>query len=381
MTFRSLLLAGLIVLLFLFIYRLKKIKSQIKQNIILSVSMLFLLFFTVELIFSFYPYCTNASASYMSRLWFHYYWNKNEDGFRDIDFGQMNASGKKRIYFIGDSFTEGHGIKNPKDRTSDIIRERLKVKYDYNIFNMGRNGSNTIDEIKILFTAPILPDIVVLTHISNDVDYLDEFNENFFDGFTEIKILRDGEAFQRISEHSFFINYIYHTIHQTYLKYSNQDYSDQKMIKMAKKLKNVTLTEEDIMKRSEKFMKLMNSENDTANNGNSITMQDQILRIPAAFDHHINTLFSLDSTLKTKSCKLIILIYPNLGDENIDFNTLNSKMCAVLKSKNITAIDLYPLCKQLPQSKRIVNNMNFHASEQLNKIVADSLMVHLIPVL
>lgn len=378
----SLLLSILLILLYGF-YKLTGTKAGMRQNLLISLFTFLILFYSAELIFSFIPYCGNTTTAYTSRLWFHYYWNKNNDGFRDIDFQQMNQSNKKRIYFIGDSFTAGHGFKNTKNRTSDVTREKLKNKYNYNVYNMGRNGANTKDEIDILFSAPLQPDIVVLTHINNDVDYLYEkynFRDNFFDDFKEIKILREGELFQRASEYSFLINYVYNTIHQTYLKYSIREYSVLKMIKMAKSIRNVTLTKGDILNRSHKFMSLVNNK-DTAISNSSILMQDQLLQNPTAFNDHINTLCQLDSILKSKSCKLIILIYPDLGDDNIDFSTMNNKMCDKLNSKNITTINLYPLCKRLPQSRRIVNKMNFHASEELNKMVADSLMVHLIPLL
>lgn len=57
-----------------------------------------------------------------------------------------------RILFLGDSFTEGKGIKNDYDRFSEIIEahtnselKRKKSHYKIHIFNAGKGGTSPID--------------------------------------------------------------------------------------------------------------------------------------------------------------------------------------------------------------------------------------------
>ncbi len=67
-------------------------------------------------------------------------------GNRDIEsFTKFPPPGKKRICFVGDSFTAGHGVKHMRDRFADRIRARLEEKQPgrYVVANLGDPGLET----------------------------------------------------------------------------------------------------------------------------------------------------------------------------------------------------------------------------------------------
>jgi hypothetical protein len=104
-----------------------------------------------------------------SRQWFSKYWNPiNSFGYRDIEHDLHNLGGKKLLFVVGDSFVAGHGINNHRDRFSDVLGTRLKD--DWEVFNIAKNGWDTKDEFTALLDFPVIPDAIVLSYFINDID-------------------------------------------------------------------------------------------------------------------------------------------------------------------------------------------------------------------
>jgi lysophospholipase L1-like esterase len=82
----------------------------------------------VELYFAvIYDQTDSFNMSNVSQHWFARHVRDNPQGFRDEKpFPRSVPAGKKRVAFIGDSFTFGHGIKNVADRFSDRVGARLE---------------------------------------------------------------------------------------------------------------------------------------------------------------------------------------------------------------------------------------------------------------
>ena len=127
----------LIIVLSLFSYRKFIAQNQnlkLSENTkakLFSVIISITIFYAFELYFSFKTKSHAIGYSYAGKLWKTKYWNPiNANGFRDKTI-QHNAN-NKTIFFIGDSFTEGHGIDNIDDRYSDIIKKALPNYNDVN---------------------------------------------------------------------------------------------------------------------------------------------------------------------------------------------------------------------------------------------------------
>jgi hypothetical protein len=69
---------------------------------------------------------------------------------------------------LGDSFTAGGGIARVGDRFSEVLAAKLSD--DYDVVNLGWNGSDTIDEYRRLTTLPVMPEVLVLQYFGNDIE-------------------------------------------------------------------------------------------------------------------------------------------------------------------------------------------------------------------
>lgn len=89
----------------------------------------------------------------------------NSDGFRDREHSRQKPRGKKRLLFIGDSVTEGIGVKS-KDR----FTEKLGLAR-YEVFNMGIARYNTFDALAVVqrYAPGYDPDHILVQVCENDV--------------------------------------------------------------------------------------------------------------------------------------------------------------------------------------------------------------------
>jgi hypothetical protein len=96
-------------------------------NAALSLWMFLAALTVVELYFAvIYDQSDSYNMSNVSKHWFARHVRRNEFGFRDDhEFPEKVPEGRRRICFVGDSFTFGHGVKDVADRFSDRIAGRL----------------------------------------------------------------------------------------------------------------------------------------------------------------------------------------------------------------------------------------------------------------
>jgi hypothetical protein len=110
----------------------------------------------------------------------------DENGFRKIN----NTAGKPdfNIYFIGDSFTFGHGVDN-HETFSAVIKEKY-LKENVNVYNAGVMGYGIVQMFQrfLILKELIQPnDLVIFIPISEDIKRnLTEFSFPYFIKFTNI---------------------------------------------------------------------------------------------------------------------------------------------------------------------------------------------------
>jgi len=129
----------------------------------------------------------------------------NSMGFRDYEYALEKPSGKKRVLFLGDSFTLGWGV--PLDSLYSKQLEQM-LNEDYNkieVINAGVGNYNSIMEVELfkLKGLELNPDLVILMYFINDVEPTPEKISSFgyfirtkfylygflFDRFLKIKTL------------------------------------------------------------------------------------------------------------------------------------------------------------------------------------------------
>jgi hypothetical protein len=94
----------------------------------------------------------------------------NSDGFRGEDFDTVKE--RKRVLFLGDSYSFGWAVDQDKVLTEAIERELAKPPYNLDIsaYNLGVPGYNTFHEYQLLIQVVdrYTPDMVVLGYVLND---------------------------------------------------------------------------------------------------------------------------------------------------------------------------------------------------------------------
>lgn len=154
-----------------------------------------------------YGYDTTDSIDLtrVCRRWAKRYWHLNSWRFRDDhDYAFQIAPGKRRVTFLGDSFTTGHGIKNPEDRFANIIR---RAHPEWEIHLLALNGFDTGNEIGCLkegLDSRYQLQNVVLIYCLNDITDLQPESAQLLRR-TEAEVAQAG-WFRR---NSYFADFVY----------------------------------------------------------------------------------------------------------------------------------------------------------------------------
>lgn len=160
---------GLITLL-IYLSR-RKTTPPLLLNLTLSIVTLFVTFMGLEFYFKVFFDESDSLDTLARQNWRERYANPttyNSWGFRDIQWTDQMVTGKTKVMIVGDSFVEGVGLKNPQDRFSNLLGQKLGSNYA--VFNLGKAGTNTQHHIKYIVDYPYAPDILILTYYINDIE-------------------------------------------------------------------------------------------------------------------------------------------------------------------------------------------------------------------
>ncbi len=114
-----------------------------------------------------------------NRRWLERHFASNSSGFRDsIDYTRRAPPGVRRVTFLGDSFTAGHGIADVEDRFANRIRA---LRPDWEVHVLASLGWDTGPELEIakLYTEQgSETDAIALIYCLNDIaDIVPEWRE------------------------------------------------------------------------------------------------------------------------------------------------------------------------------------------------------------
>lgn len=201
-----------ILLLFLFrFWRNRQTKTGWKQVLLVNTLSCFVLVALAggggELYYR-YLYDTTDALGYtkVSQQWVKRYFRNNSSGFRDnIDYPRRRTAGVRRITFLGDSFTAGHGIKSVEDRFANLIRAR-HPEWEVHLFaGFGFDTGLELDLLKKGQGLGYEYDEVVLVYCLNDIgDLSPEWNRQIEDVFA------DADRGGWLRRNSFFLDLLYH---------------------------------------------------------------------------------------------------------------------------------------------------------------------------
>ena len=273
----------------------------------------------LELCFTFVPRSHGVGYTYASQLWFRYYWKPiNSLKYRDRELDPTDKN-RTKVIVVGDSFTTGHGIKDAKRRFSDLLQDTLGARY--RVFNLGRNGSDTRDEMARLQTFPYKPDVLVLQYYLNDIEAAAKGRGLHFAGFD---LYGDLSGLARpLVARSALLNYFYWR-----------------------------LPRKDAAPYTEFLLRGYND--------------------PLVLADHLKDLSEFAQYVKARHAPVILVLIPFLFDLPAS-RALLDPIRTFAHQQNWEVVDVMPYAEQLTLSERVVNNNDAHASEKVHAWIAASL--------
>ena len=156
--------------------------SLVAINLLVLAFLVSILFLPFE---TYYRFIADRSdglnLSRVSQRWFERHYQFNNIFVRDdIDYAAAIETGKRRLTFLGDSLTAGHGVADVEDRFGNRVRRAIGATWEVQVVAM--NGLETGDEIEAvrnLVRAGFELDVVALIYYGNDIrDLLPEWNRD-----------------------------------------------------------------------------------------------------------------------------------------------------------------------------------------------------------
>lgn len=163
-------------------------KSAGAIHALLSLWMFLAILTSLELFVAlFYDQSDSFDMTNVSHRWFERHVHKNSIQFRDVpiadrtgklwpkEFPPTDRMGRKRLVFLGDSFTFGQGVDEP-DRFTDRVAAALEQtrRWEFDVHNMGGCGYGTpevLSVLKGLLEKDARVDIAVYSVCLNDIEY------------------------------------------------------------------------------------------------------------------------------------------------------------------------------------------------------------------
>ena len=297
-------------------------KNDSIKTAIISLMLIGSFTLTLEIVFTFIPRSHGVGYTYASKLWFQKYWKNtlNNFGYRDKE----PLLDKESIFFIGDSFTAGHGIINTEERVSNLVGAKLKK---YQSINLGVNGADSKKEYKAMinFTkkSSISPKKIILQYYGNDIEH-----SAYFYGapIINIKPYKNLNFFlKQAVTGSCLINYLYWLFpdkdeSSTYFDFLSSAYNDDKIL-----------------------------------------------------NNHLADLSKFINFSSENDIELIIVVYPFLNNVTLSEELYVRKILNHFKSQNVKTINVSELILGIPTKKLVINSSDSHPTPFVNSIVAKKL--------
>lgn len=158
----------------------RRVLSLITGNLLVTLLLLSVVVLVGELYVR-YGYDTTDSFG-LTRTnadWFERHWKTNSDGFRDSEeyFPQI-APDHRRVSFVGDSFTAGHGVPDVEDRFANRLRAALTGVEVHALARPGWDTGTHLEVVQFLGNNGYGEDLVVLVYCLNDIaDIIPEWQQ------------------------------------------------------------------------------------------------------------------------------------------------------------------------------------------------------------
>ncbi len=147
--------------------------SRLAWHLLLTLYFGLATFLVAECYYRFFMDETDAFAiNRMTTRWMQRHYQLNNFGTRDNRDYRLKTDQRRRITFIGDSFTAGHGIKAVDDRFANLVRSALPAHEIHTLARNGHEANDYLPRIRNLQAQGYEFDLVVLVYNLNDISYL-----------------------------------------------------------------------------------------------------------------------------------------------------------------------------------------------------------------
>lgn len=247
--------------------------------------------------------------------------------FRDRDFVAQKPKSTVRIGIIGDSITFGGGIKNPEDRFSNLLEQKLRssgAKVD--VYNLGKSGTDTEVQIREYQKVKHLDfDIIIWQYFLNDIQPSEKSTGTSIINQSS----QTGRVVSFLSEKSYFFDFLFWRYSQ---RYKNT----------FEKLKNADLAQ---YKNQEVLQK---HKQDIAGFINDLAREDK---------------------------KIVVIIFPfvHLVGQNYPAENIHEEMGEFFKANGAQVIDLLPNLRNKDPKQLIASRFDPHPNERVHSLAAQKL--------
>ena len=310
------------------LFRILFIKSNWEKfaNMGVVLLSLFIIIMTLEIVFMFVTESHLYDFTLASKNWFNKFWKPiNSFGFRDEEPNFSNPA----IFFIGDSFTVGHGLKKTEERFSNIVSKKLLDEgYKYSVLNLGVTGLDTRAEYDLMINFikknNVTPSKIVLQYYGNDIEGVAEKNGLTFPGYTT-PYSDIPKYLMYLVKGSYLANFIYWRFPKQYIysygKYLENTYKNQKVV-----------------------------------------------------SEHKNDIKRFIDFCNENSIELIVVVFPFMQDLNLSDTVYVKEILKYLYENKVKTINVSPLIENIPLNDRVVNKFDGHPSKKINIIVAKEIL-------
>jgi hypothetical protein len=216
----------------------------------------------------------------------------------------------------------GHGIKDPQDRFSNVLADKLGDNWQ--VHSIARGNWNTRDEYKALMNYPAEPDVVIFSYYINDIEGAAREVGNDRPALID----PPPKLIAPVLNRSYFLNYVYWRLCR---------------VRFASDMGKV-------------YFKYLE-------NG---FLDPEIWRV------HRGDLSRLIEYAESKRANAVFLLFPNLAD--IDRSSVfTAQVGEFLTSQGAKVIDLGEKLKGADSKELTVSPLDGHPSVQLNRKIAEML--------
>jgi len=300
-----------------------KLRSVLMKGSV-TVSTVICLFLLLEIVFySSFAITDGSGFTLASRRWSEKYWHPiNSLGYRDVEHPPAEFQNKQVIFIVGDSFAAGYGINQIENRFSNILQRNLGE--EYLVVNVAQSNWGTAQEYKAILSYPYPPKKIVLSYYLNDIHRVAAKAGLIRPGLIEYP---HNPVLRFSINRSYFLNFVYWRLYRFQNKATIENFWERLKLSYAD---------------------------------------------PNVWAAHEAELEQIVTYTRNQGIDLTVVVFPHLTAVK-DSAPITSKVTEFFERNKVRVLNLQPMLEGRDPATMIVNSLDPHPNEALNREVAELL--------